>query len=502
MAATIFAEEALHTEGTAVLLAIDDHCIPWARSIYLEMNRPVKCPENPIVPRGLDGACDGWRAGAPAVVRNGSSWRMWYVARPQMHGNHAIHIGYAESGDGLTWDKPELGLVELNGSHANNLVAAAPGLNTCSVLLDEDAPPERRYVMIGEDMTDFERWGHDVPSITRIDVSADGLRWRKLTDSTTFAQIFEPATIYKFKGRYHIGGHQNGDVLRLPMQAQDLGHYLGPRTFVVSRSPTLDAWPTELVHAYHKPMQSSSPYRQGWDREEVHLGAGVTPYNNVCVGVYGQWHHPINDGDPVYDREQPSVDLGLVISSDGLHFREPAPGFTWIARDQELAWGRGWQGNTTADNLLLCQGSLVNTEDETLIYYSASSPGGNVHEVSSNIGMARLPRDRFGYLRLMSSAETGWCSTCPLQVGRGASVSINAVVPVGSRLRLSVLDEDGLEELPGYGVEDSCSIATSGLERPVTWGELDELPPDRKLRLRVQMEGDVELYAIYLHAAG
>ena len=39
---------------------------------------------------------------------------------------------------------------------------------------------------------------------------------------------------------------------------------------------------------YQLPMQSSSSHRKGWDREEVHLGASVTIFGNVCLGVYGQ----------------------------------------------------------------------------------------------------------------------------------------------------------------------------------------------------------------------
>ena len=479
--------------STLTFLAIDDHSLPWQQGVYLDMRRPTKHPGNPVLERGLDGSCDFWRCGQPTVIRDGDRWRMWYVACSQMYGNHhASHIGYAESGDGLTWDKPELGLVELNGSHANNLVAAAPGLNTCSVLLDEDAPPERRYVMIGEDMTDFERWGHDVPSITRIDVSADGLRWRKLTDSTTFAQIFEPATIYKFKGHYHIGGHQNGDVMRAPMQPGPLGGYLGPRTFVISRSPRLDRWPDELVKGCFKPMRSSSPYRNGWDREELHLGADVTTYDNVCVGICGLWHHPINDGDPTYDGALVSVDLGLLVSNDGLQFREPAPGYVLMGRDQELTWDREWRDNETQDNILLMQGSAIHTEDETFIFYGASSPGGNVFEVTCNTGVARMPRDRWGCLRLMPGAPRGRCSSRAVTLDAPGQLTVNADVPPGSRLGVTLLDEDGLDPLPGY---DAVDVTVSGLDTKVAWNGMT-LPVQHPFRIRAEFEGDTELFAM------
>ena len=76
------------------------------------------------------------------------------------------------------------------------------------------------------------------------------------------------------------------------------------------------------------------------------MGAYVTPYPNVCLGVCGQWHHPITDAPPErpdYRGEEVAVDLGFILSNDGVHFREPAPGFTFIGRDQELSWDRDWR---------------------------------------------------------------------------------------------------------------------------------------------------------------
>jgi len=498
LTATIHSGNTLRVSDTAVLFAMDDHCLPWARSVCLEMERPTKYPDNPIIPRGAEGGCDYHRAAMPAVVRIDDQWRMWYVACHQISGPDQIHIATAVSDDGLNWTKPQLGLKELNGNRNNNLVDCLPGLNTCAVIYEPEAPAEQRFVMIGEDMTEFAGWGHNSPSIARIDISADGLHWRKITDCHTFSQVFEAATVYKFNGKYHIGGHQNGDVMRLPAQEYDLGHYLGPRAFVVSQSPRLGRWPNELVKGFFKPMKSSSPYRTGWDREEVHLGASVTPYANVCVGIYGQWHHPINEGAPVYDGKTVSVDLGLIISNDGLHFREPAPGFSFMKRDQEFRWDRDWKDNADQDNFLLTQGAMINTAEETFIYYGATTPGGNVHEVSENIGLARMPRDRFGYLRLMPGARVGQRVSCPVHVDSGTALTVNAEVPAGSRIRLALLDEDGLDELPGYQLGDGGQVVSSGLDSPVIWNNRRELPIDKSFRIRADLEGAAKLFAIYL----
>lgn len=97
---------------------------------------------------------------------------------------------------------------------------------------------------------------------------------------------------------------------------------------MVCRSPDLTRWPRENAKTFFKPMRSSSPYRDGWDREEVHLGAAATVFE----------------------------------------------------RDQELSWDRDFRDNDSMDNLLLLQGSLVNTETTTNVYYSALAPAASYNE--------------------------------------------------------------------------------------------------------------------------
>jgi len=53
-------------------------------------------------------------------------------------------VCYTESEDGLHFVKPELGLHEINGSKANNVVLPGP-VGGCSVWIDPHAPPGHRY---------------------------------------------------------------------------------------------------------------------------------------------------------------------------------------------------------------------------------------------------------------------------------------------------------------------------------------------------------------------
>lgn len=84
-------------------------------------------------------------------------YRMWYGTTP---GDHAegtaswgVDVGlllcYAESDDGVTWRKPNLGLIEYQGSKDNNIVYGrdfnGDGYSSGAVFIDPKAPAEERY---------------------------------------------------------------------------------------------------------------------------------------------------------------------------------------------------------------------------------------------------------------------------------------------------------------------------------------------------------------------
>ena len=79
-----------------------------------------KHPANPVVPkdRPWEGTAD--RSGPylyGTVMWDNGKLRMWYHG----HRGGAYQNLYAESDDGIAWRKPELGLVEFEGSKANNM---------------------------------------------------------------------------------------------------------------------------------------------------------------------------------------------------------------------------------------------------------------------------------------------------------------------------------------------------------------------------------------------
>ena len=90
---------------------------------------------------------------------------------PYLPYDREFGLCYATSEDGLTWTKPELNLVEYQGSKANNLLLR--GSHGGGILIDPlDPRPERRYKMFEGGI-----WIKEWQSRPAVRFSADGLRW-------------------------------------------------------------------------------------------------------------------------------------------------------------------------------------------------------------------------------------------------------------------------------------------------------------------------------------
>jgi len=86
------------------------------------------------------------------VIHAEGKWKMYYVDQPNKH------VAYAESDDAHHWVRPNLGIVEFNGSKENNLILNREMLkafdftsfDNMSVFYDENpnCPPDEKYKMV------------------------------------------------------------------------------------------------------------------------------------------------------------------------------------------------------------------------------------------------------------------------------------------------------------------------------------------------------------------
>ncbi|NLX96773.1 MAG: hypothetical protein GXY83_11400 [Rhodopirellula sp.] len=488
---------------TRTFFAFDDQSIPKQHNLQLTLVQPTKHPDNPVVRRGGKGACDEWAVQFyGSVLRHEGKFKLWYVAADNESlelikrglGFSGLRPAYAESEDGIHWQKPNLGLVEHRGSKQNNLVLIDPpeagGIHLIVLHEADEADPARRFKML---LTVAATLGKSKGSTSITLFSPDGLRWKSATpvrfekgflveeDLILPPENFEQGGLYRWNGMYHLPGQQFS-----PWVWQPDGKPVG-RVMTVLRSRDLIQWePTKTLGFIRGgAIGQEIPVGQA---EEAHLAASVWHRNNVLLGVYGLWHGAENWQDR-------TIDLGFLISNDGLHFREPIRDFVLIPRGEEGQWDQG--------GLLQGQG-FANVGDQTYHWYGSWDLQKPSYPPRGGVGLVTLPRDRFGYLsshRENASAEF----VTELVAPERAWLFVNVEGVSDARpLRVELLDARE-QPLPGYSGENAAKVTTCGTHVAVAWptgasGAVDAGGPFF-IRAVLPKDGDVRVYAVYVEQA-
>ena len=406
---------------------------------------------------------------------------------------------YAESQDGVNWFKPNLGQLMFKGSKDNNAFDLPdPSTLTVNVIRDDDDPdPSRRYKM-----------AYEVPPLSPANtdtmadnthfhtaISEDGIIWKNVRNPLSQDCYLENASLYKHKGFYIVNGHTHSDHVH-----SEGGALMGRQAYVFV-SPDFDHWLYANAESFTLPEPADAAQRSADGRyDQVHLGIGATSFENVCIGVYGLWHNApylVHFGEI-------SCDLGLVVSNDGIRFREPIKERVWLDRiDSPHTPVPGKNYNTC-----LCQGNgILNVGDKTLIYHgrwmNAEDANGVIEEhYSAETALATLDRDRWGSLRIDPGHKDGEVWSAPIRLPDDAcDVVINADCAAG--IHIDIADER-FSLLEGFSDENAGrAVASGGLDCEVQWpkGNLANLG-GQTVRLRINMErkGDLDphLYAVYV----
>ena len=470
-----------------VLFPFDDHSLPFRKGLLLTLvpgrkgtaNRGTGAdplhPNKPVLSPGQPGDPDHPRVYYyGTVLRIGDEFRMWYTGYDK---DKRRLVCYALSEDGVDWKKPQLGLVEYNGDRQNNLVlsdANGPLKGVfCLVLHEPDDPdPNRRFKMIREQH----------PRAIMAAFSPDGLRW---TDSPNNPIIkgsgLETGGLIRFNGFYYLNGQ--GGAVRHPVPGAR------KRKMTTYVSYDFDHW-SEAAHVSFRrnnlpprPLGSFSIH-QG---EQVHMGASLWNRGNVVLGFYGQYHNQTND------RRYSSCDLGLVVSPDAIHFKEPVPDFKIVPSYEE---------SDGAEPRLIQGQGFENVGDRTFFWYSIwvafdlDSPTG--------VRLATWSRDRLGYFSPSPrQQDVHFLSKSIGPMPNGAALYLNADgLSESSQLRVEILD-DRLRPLPEYSGEASVPLQKSGFRERVSWRGRDRLEGlNRPFRVRVNWQGrdqeEARLFAVYV----
>ena len=106
-----------------------------------------------------------------SMIYDQGRYRLWYGVTKVSDVSRS-YVCYAESEDGFNWERPDLGLVDYDGSTGNNIICGGRDHHLGFVFIDPSAPEEERYKAIAGEGR-FYRDG-------KLDENMDGKKFKEL----------------------------------------------------------------------------------------------------------------------------------------------------------------------------------------------------------------------------------------------------------------------------------------------------------------------------------
>jgi hypothetical protein len=435
-------------------LLLDARVVASAEDARLTLGSVAKDQRNPLFREGffadpprrwearLDNVC-------PSVVHDEATglYQLWYFSfinqalaaqtplaqRPAVIYRGSAHeeegLLYAMSSDGLHWERPALGLIEFEGSTANNLVMRrrTHGIHAGGVFKDDREPdPARRYKCLFRNSRERRM---------AVAFSADGLRWSE--------PVLWPA--------HDAPGDTHNNALWVPELGRYVGFtrgwteppYSGVRTVLRTESDDFVNWsaPVEVL--------------RGRDAHDQVYSMQVFRYRGLYLGLPAILHKG--------DREAPdwdTVTTELAWSPDTVTWHRVCPGQAFIPL------GAGRYPTGAYDCGCIYSAAPIRVGDTLRVYYGGSNGLHNGWREGS-FNLATLPLDRFAGYVPSQPDQPGRLTTRLVQAGAEA-LTVNVELQPGGSLRAAVLDDQGWP-LPGHGLDDCQPITTGDLAAAVRW---------------------------------
>ena len=419
--------------------------------IALRLHRPV-AREVVMV---HDQPWEGNTCGYHTIFQDGPLYRMYY--RGWDHDmttgkqRHPAVVCYAQSSDGIQWERPTLGLVAFAGSKTNNIIWEGIGSHNFVPFLDTNpqCAAEARYKAVGRGE------GKDGRRLYAFG-SADGIHWRLLADEPILTD-----------GAFDSQNLVFWDAARAEYRCYFRDFHEGRRDIKVATSKDFVRWSPAVWLVFP-------------DAAPEHLYTNqIMPYHRAPHVLIGFPTRFVPDRDALTEGLFMSSRDGVTFQRWGEAFIRPGPiAEKWHNRSNYIWWG-----------LVETASALPGAPRELSLYtnerYYYEGQGAITRRHTCRID---------GFVSLEASCAGGEVLTRPL-VFAGESLAINFATSAAGGLRVQIEDADG-RALPGYGFADCPEIYGDSIKRTVAWQGGSDLGTlaGQVIRLRFALR-DGDLYA-------
>ncbi|MFP4441760.1 MAG: hypothetical protein ACLFST_01445 [Spirochaetia bacterium] len=449
-----------------------------------------------------------WEAGPGAmsyitVLRDERGFHMYYKGAmmrdipeeaDKTFGIADILICYAESEDGIHWNKPELDLFEFAGSKANNIVWKGIGSHGFTPFVDTrpGCPAAERYKALGFSKTDPEPKPQGTKYLFMFS-SPDGLRWHQMEGPKKYGGILDRRD----------GNFDSQNVAFWDSEAGCYRIY-----FRKTRDSDQDkkGWVRDIVTAVSEDGLNWSDFSfleyPDSPEEELYTNQ-VMPYPrapHILLGfpsryVEGrgpltEWHEKMSAETP--GRLYTSYTDGLLMSSrDGRKFHRWNEAFFRPGMPEQCLWSYGdcYQNY----GLVSTAAEFPEAPEEWSIYVCQC-----YRSTSARIRRFTLRLD--GFVSVNAPLSGGTLTTKPFVFG-GDELELNYATSAAGSIRAELQDADG-NALEGFSSDDCLPLFGNTISRTARYrsgaspGSLSGKPVRIKFELK-----DADLFSFTFRSA-
>jgi len=435
------------------LLFFDYRELEEVNGFKRQLEQPKKYADNPLFCADSPWENGNMQFYGSVIKAPGKPFQMWYTF---IHEPWSMYLAYAESDDGIVWQKPLFDTFKFNGEKTNVVFTGNP--HGAAVIYDQNEPREDwKYKMLA---------GTDPSGCICAYRSKDGIHWHPVRSFPVLGT--NPDCPMGF--------------LRAPNGRYAVYHRLfgyGRRVF---RSESHD-----FVYWSSEPRMVMEPDAE--DPPQVQFyGMGSASYGRYEIGTLWLFHTEKDEYGRGKIRGYQEAELTYARS--GYAWHRAAQGKTFIPHGGQGEWDRG---------NLQCASSPVYLDNEIRYYYIGTDMLHQRHwelePQTAGLGMASMKPDRF--VALQAGNEMAELLTCAFRLS-SAGIFINASVAGNGWIKVEILDANA-RPVKYFAGADCLPIEGDSTAHPVRWrgGEAAEIPIGKPVRLRVSAR-NARLYSIYV----
>jgi len=445
-------------------LFVDHFLIERLEGATLRLHEPVPAGVALRFDRPWEGAFSGY----VTVLQDGARFRMYYRGLPKAgrDGSADEVTCYAESVDGRTWTKPNLGLFEVQGTRDNNVVFAGqpPFSHNLAPFLDRrpGVPATERYkALAGTSKTGLFGFR-----------STDGLRWEKIRETPL-------VTKGAFDSQNVAFWSEAERCYALYLRTWTAGKFSGFRTVSRSTSPDFLKWTDPVEMSFG-------------DTPREHLYTSQTQPYFRAPHIYIALPMRFLPGRKVLTDDQAralGVEPGYQSDCAEAVFLTSRGGTRFTRTFMEAFIRPGLDPGNWASRAGLTALGVVPTGPAEMSLYKQA------HYAQPSCHLLRYVLRTDGFVSVNAPYRGGAFTTRPFTFW-GKELVLNFSTGASGGIRVEIQDPAG-KPIPGYTLEDAVPMVGDEIERVVQWKSGTDVSKlaQRPVKLRFVMN-DADVYSL------